>query len=251
MLKTIKKRWEIAKCAIRVNNSIDKNNILCSRVNEYKNLLDFIERFEILRFYYARTLNLQEPNQQIALFALVYYFLDFQDDDYYFYFGEDKEKLTATERNLWIEVTNFIKSPKEDYKIYILNYLSKKYSINNANETFKKHLNHLYKINFYNFITSDCFEKYTHIYLFSYFYTKEFEEIDLEKNLIMVDENHGTINFEELNNQFHKIDVRYSITKHDFYQSKTLSIKNLIDVSLKKSLNSEILMLRKKFAHFD
>lgn len=248
MFKGLKQRWQIAQCAIRVKNAINKDNIFISKANEYDNLLEFFEQFELLRYFWTKALDLKDPNQQIALFSIVYYLLDFQDDEFDFYFGDDKEKLTQKEQDLWLNVTDFIENPKEDYKNYILDYLSQKLKITDAQELFEKHLTHLYKIHFANFITSGYFDQFIDRYLLFFFFTEEFNEIDLEKDIIMIDENRGKINIEELKNQFDRIEVRY-LDKYDFFQFKQIEIHRFVEVTMLKSLNSGMLMLRNKFGH--
>lgn len=248
MFRNLKEKWQMAHCTIRVKNAIKKDNIFISRADEYDSLLEFFEQFELLRHFWTKALDLKEPNQQVALFSIVYYFLDFQHDELNFYFGDDKEELTQKEEDLWLNVTHFIQNPKEDYKNYILDYLSQKLKISDAHDVFDKHLTHLYRIHFGNFITSDCFDQFTHRYLLYFFFTKEFNEIDLEKDLIMTDENRGKINFEELKNQFDRIEVKH-FGKYDFFQFKQLELRRFIEVTLRKSLTSGMLMLRNKFGH--
>lgn len=226
----------IDQCRTRIKNAIKKEKFSSFNNNEYYKLLSFIENFEILRHFWTMGLDHKDPKQDISLFSIVYYVLNFKHNEYVWELNEIKGKETDYEQEKMFLIAF------EDYRDYILGVLSKEHDISNAFDIFKKHLDHLNQIEFDYFIESKYYDEFANRYLVLFFFTEEFDELDIVAEVEGVSEGMNEYYFNKLREKFDLIELGH-IDKLLFFEQKKVELRYFIETTLRKTFSIDMLKI--------
>jgi len=232
LFKTIKVMFAGVKCTIRVAKAIDKKNLI--RPNEYERVIDFLTKYELVRHIWTKELNCKTEKQKIAVFALVFYLLELQIFGDPYFWADNQESLTDDEDELWLRISDLLENAMEDYKKFILNNSVEKGRGVDVSIIFDKYLKHLHKIDFINFLLSKEMKHLANKYLLVYLESDEFDNIDVMKDVIIIDDERGKINIKELENQIDQIVLKTPNLGLDFdrIQIKLVKLRLFCDTTL-------------------
>lgn len=257
MFKKIISKWQENNCEWRVRSAItfdeDKGRTNGLRKTlEYENIVTALNYIELTRFYWKKFYQLKNAKEEIAIFALAFYLIDFQEDFEDGFLFEKYFEISQEDEDLYDLVNILMEKPKNDYKFYILKKISKKYKINNAHQLFEDHLSYLHDMPFHNFILSPFYNEFHSKFLYFFIYTDDYKSIDINKKIITNNEDselktYEQIKLHELGVQFMTLEMKNLNFDEMIFEEYTNKI--FIEKFLIPTLNSKIILLRNIFNH--
>ena len=241
----LRRNLKFAKCKSIAIKSINKNLIIDQ--NKYDKVTDFIARYEFLRTTWSNFSWVKKDKKDLAIFALVYYILVCYYENDPFHWAENKKELSDIEEEQWDRVSDLFDYPIDAYKEFILNYLDVNYSI----DEFEKYTNNLNRNNFRRLLLNSDFDHLVYKYLFVYFYTDRYDELDIYKDAIPIDEEYSKINIEAFNTQIEDLifTTPQFFLEFEFVQFRQLDLKAFCEYSLRSVIdNNEFFSLKKNFS---